>query len=254
MSYSIDLHGEVALITGASRGIGRACARAFAQAGVSALGLGFQSRRSEAEELGRELEAVGVRVHLFAADLTAPGEADRIVDELVEKEGRLDHFVASAGVWTEAGLEDLDPETLAETWRINVDAVVAGCRAAARPMRAAGSGRMVLIGSTAGLRGEPRHAHYAASKGAVHLFSKSIACELAPGGINVNVVAPGWVRTEMVERALVEGGEAAISAAIPRGRPANPEEVAGPVLFLCSSLADHIVGATIDVNGGSVLD
>ena len=113
-------------------------------------------------------------------------------------------------------------------------------------------GRVVLVGSTAGQRGEAHHADYAATKGAMIAFVKSLCVECAPG-VTVNCVAPGWVDTEMCREAFAEGGRERIEAGIPLRRVAAPEDVAGPILFLCSDLARHITGEVLNVNGGSVL-
>jgi 3-oxoacyl-[acyl-carrier protein] reductase len=114
-------------------------------------------------------------------------------------------------------------------------------------------GRIVLVSSTAGQRGEAFHADYATTKGGVIAFTKSIAIELAPRGINVNAVAPGWVDTEMVADAIADSGRTRIESSIPVGRIASAEDVAGPIVFLCSMLARHITGEVLNVNGGSVL-
>ncbi|MEO7458217.1 MAG: SDR family oxidoreductase, partial [Gemmatimonadaceae bacterium] len=114
-------------------------------------------------------------------------------------------------------------------------------------------GRIVLVSSTAGQRGESFHADYGASKGAVISFTKSLAVELAPRDITVNSVAPGWVDTEMVAEAMAKDGKTKINAGIPLGRVASADDIAGPIVFLCSSLARHITGEILNVNGGSVL-
>jgi Dehydrogenases with different specificities (related to short-chain alcohol dehydrogenases) len=145
----------------------------------------------------------------------------------------------------------MDDEHWHRTMRENLDSVFFTTRAAARLMT--DGGRMVLVSSTAGQRGEPYHADYAATKGAVISFTKSLAVELAPRGINVNCVAPGWVDTDMVQAAIAETGLDQIVSGIPIGRIASPEDIAGPIVFLCSSLARHITGEVLNVNGGSVL-
>ncbi len=253
MSIAIDLTGKRALVTGGSRGIGRAVVEALLAAGAS---VGFSYRRESealtsylrrAEEKGHDLEA-------FPCDFENPGAAQELFDAFCSAGGAADILVANAGIWEGAALEDLSSEHLWRTLKINVDGVVQISRCASGPMKERGWGRIIAIGSTAGQRGEANFSQYAMSKGAVHLFVKSIAVELAPFGVNVNTVAPGWVKTDMSSSALVDGGEEELARQIPRGLIASPEDIAGPVLFLCSQLANHLVGATLSVNGGSVLD
>ncbi|MEX1183045.1 MAG: SDR family oxidoreductase [Gemmatimonadota bacterium] len=174
---------------------------------------------------------------------------NRALDEF----GGLDIFIGNAGVW----LPDNVPVSLMEDeqWRgtmaANLDSIFYCTRAAARIM--SDGGRIVLISSTAGQRGEPGHADYAASKGALLSFTKGVAVELAALDITVNCVAPGWIDTEMAAQPYAGEGRARIEAGIPLGRVATAEDVAGPVLFLCSSYARHITGEVLNVNGGAVL-
>ncbi len=174
----------------------------------------------------------------------------RTLDEF----GRLDIVVNNAGIWTYGEIGRLDEETWDETIEVNLKGTFNLCNAAVPVFRANGGGHIINIASTAGQRGESFHSHYAASKGGVLAFTKSLAAELAPWNILVNAVAPGWVDTEMnaevfsnplVRRQIVES--------IPLKRVASADDVAGVVLFLASDLARHITGATINVNGGSVL-
>jgi 3-oxoacyl-[acyl-carrier protein] reductase len=193
---------------------------------------------------------VAATVH---ADLARPGEADRLVEEAESALGPLDTLVVNHGIWKKASLVDMTPEEWAETLAINLDGSYAVCRAAARRMAPRGRGVIVTVASTAGQRGEAHHSHYAASKGALLAFTKSLAAELGPSGIRVNGVAPGWVLTDMSREALSgESGRQAL-AKIPLGRPGTPEEVAGPVAFLASDLASYLVGEILCVNGGAVM-
>ena len=145
----------------------------------------------------------------------------------------------------------MDDARWQRTVREDVDSVFWLARAAARAL--GDGGRLVLVSSTAGQRGEALHADYAAAKGAMISFTKSLAVELAPAGVTVNCVAPGWVDTEMTGAAMDGGGRERIAATIPVGRVASAEDVAGPILFLCSPLARHVTGEVLNVNGGSVL-
>jgi 3-oxoacyl-[acyl-carrier protein] reductase len=137
------------------------------------------------------------------------------------------------------------------TMRENLDSVFFTTRAAARGLRS--HGRIVLVASTAGQRGEAFHADYAASKGAMISFVKSLCIELAKRDITVNCVAPGWVDTDMTVKPYANGGKERIAAGIPLGRVAEPRDIAGPIVFLCSDLARHMTGEIVNVNGGSVL-
>jgi 3-oxoacyl-[acyl-carrier protein] reductase len=180
---------------------------------------------------------------------------EALVAEVVRDFGGLDCYVANAGIWpSEAvAVKDMGDARWAATMRVNLDAVFFGCRAALRVMRPGGS--IVIVTSTAGQRGEGFHADYAATKGALIAFVKSLAVEAAPG-ITVNSVAPGWTDTDMCAETFAEEGGAArarIEAGIPLGRVAAPEDIAGPIVFLCSPLARHITGEILNVNGGSVL-
>ena len=247
----ISLNGKTALVTGGSRGIGRATAIMLAQAGAD-VGITYHVRRDDAERVAKEIKALGRRSWVGAGDLGDAAVVDHLFQDLRSQFGRLDLFVGNAGIWPPEAvpLRDLPPERWRETMQANLDSIYLTTRAALRMMPA--GGRVVLIASTAAQRGESFHADYAASKGAMIALTKSLAIECAPG-ITVNCVAPGWVDTEMAEPAYGDGGRDRISKTIPMGRPASPEEIAGPIVFLCSDLARHITGEVLNVNGGSVL-
>ncbi|MCI0435684.1 MAG: SDR family oxidoreductase [Gemmatimonadetes bacterium] len=249
---AIDLHGKRALVTGGSRGVGRATARMLASAGAS-VGIGYQSRHADAEEIVRELRAQGVNAWAEPGDVADAATAERLAARCVKEFGGLDLFVANAGIWPPV---DVDVTAMSDAqWRhtlaANLDSVFFTTRAMARIL--SDGGRMVVVGSTAGQRGEPGHADYAATKGAIISMVKGIAIELAPRGITVNCVAPGWIDTEMCELPYSGDGRARIERGIPIGCIASPEDIAGPIVFLCSPLARHITGEVLNVNGGSVL-
>ena len=258
----IDLSGKRALVTGGGRGIGRATAVLLARAGCS-VAVGYRRRREDAEETIRAVkDAQGrsktVNAVAIQADLGDPAAAQRAVEEAARALGGLDVLVVNHGVWP---VDDVPVERLSDAqWQgtraANLDAVLYVCRAAIPQLPAEGGGRIVLVSSTAGQRGEAFHADYAATKGAVIAFTKSLAVELAPRDVTVNCVAPGWVDTEMAAEpyAREEGkGKREIEQTIPLGRVASPEDIAGPIVFLCSPLARHITGEVLNVNGGSVL-
>ena len=248
----IDLSGKRALVTGGSRGIGAATARLLARAGAHVM-IGYRSRSAEAEAVASEMRGMGVTAAARAADISTRAGADMLVAAAVDALGGLDIFVANAGVWPaeDVAVAAMDDDRWANTMRENVDSVFYTCRAVARVI--SDGGRMVLVSSTAGQRGESFHADYGASKGAVISFTKSLAVELAFRNVTVNSVAPGWVDTEMVAEPMAHDGKARASAGIPLGRIAVAADIAGPIVFLCSSLARHVTGEILNVNGGSVL-
>jgi 3-oxoacyl-[acyl-carrier protein] reductase len=176
-----------------------------------------------------------------------------LVDEAVHRFGGLDILVNNAGIWKGSPVDEMTDAEWEETMAINMTGTFFCTRAAVPFMKNARWGRIINISSTAGQRGEAFHSHYAASKGAMISFTKSLAVELAPHGITVNCVAPGWVATDMSRESLLGPEREAILATIPLGRVARPEEIAGAVAFLASDLASFVTGEILNVNGGAVL-
>jgi 3-oxoacyl-[acyl-carrier protein] reductase len=248
----IDLAGKRALVTGGSRGIGAATALLLARAGADVC-IGYRERADAADAVVRRIQGLGRRSLAIAGDLAKRDACDRLVDEAGRHLDGLDIFVGNAGIWPSdpVAVEVLSDDRWERTLRENVDGMFFTSRAAARTLGS--GGRVVLVASTAGQRGEAFHADYAASKGAMISFVKSFAVELAPRDITVNAVAPGWVDTDMVLPAVQAGGRENIAAGIPLGRLATADDIAGPIVFLCSQLARHITGEIVNVNGGSVL-
>jgi 3-oxoacyl-[acyl-carrier protein] reductase len=248
----ISLAGKRALVSGGSRGIGAATALLLGECGADVV-IGYRSRRADAVSVAERLRGLGVRAAAVAADISSRDGAEELVARAATELGGLDIFVANAGVWPaeETALAEMSDERWHRTLAANLDSVFFTCRAAAT--RLAADGRMVLVASTAGQRGEAFHADYAATKGAVISLTKSLVGELAPRGVTVNCVAPGWVDTEMCADPYANGGRERIASTIPLRRVACPEDIAGPIVFLCSPLARHITGEILNVNGGSVL-
>jgi 3-oxoacyl-[acyl-carrier protein] reductase len=247
----IALPGKTALVTGGSRGIGRAVALLLARAGAE-VALTYHTRTADADSVAREIEACGRRALIAGGDLADRSVVEQIFATIRREFGQLDIFVANAGVWPaeEVPLRELAEDRWRATMAANLDAIYYTTRAALELMRP--GGRVVLVSSTAGQRGEAFHADYAATKGALISLTKSLAIECAPD-IAVNCLAPGWVDTEMCEPAFAGDGRERVRRTIPLGRIASPEEIAGPIVFLCSDLARHITGEVLNVNGGSVL-
>jgi 3-oxoacyl-[acyl-carrier protein] reductase len=250
----INLIGKVALITGASRGIGAATAIQFAQAGIRGLVINYQRDRKAAQQVAALCEGLGAEAVLIRADVSSVTAVGKMIDSAVARFGSLDILVANAGIWKEAAIEKMSEAEWDKTIDVNLKSIYACCHAVAGVMLPRRRGTMILVSSTAGQRGEPFHSHYAASKGAIISLTKSLAAELGPRGITVNCVAPGWVATDMTEEALNDPRvRRKIRDLIPLGRVATPDEIAGPILFLASELASHVNGEVLNVNGGSVL-
>jgi len=258
MPVSLSLSGKIALISGGSRGIGAATVRMFAAAGAKVV-FSYRSARSRAEALVQEC-GPGVS-RSVACDLNNPEAARSLVAETVKHFGRLDILVANHGVWPVADvpIERMSDEQWRSTMSINLDGVFglvkySVAQMKAQPRNQGPAGHIILISSTSGQRGEAFHCDYSASKGALISMTKGLSTELAPAGIYVNAVAPGWVDTEMSAEAIADpkSGEE-IRRTIPMGRVGRPEEIAGPVLFLCTDHASFITGEVFNVNGGAVL-
>ncbi len=247
----IDLTGTRLLVTGGSRGIGRATALMAARAGAD-VGVCYHTRRDEAEQVARQIRGAGRRAYSGGGDLGDAATVDRVMREVAAAFGGLDAVVVNHGVWPAGDLPlvAMPPERWRATLATNLDSVLLVTRAALNLIGT--GGRVVVVSSTAGQRGEAGHADYAASKGAIISLVKSLAIECAPR-VTVNAVAPGWVDTAMSASAYEGGRREAVAASIPLGRIATAEDVAGPILFLLSGLARHVTGEVINVNGGSVL-
>ena len=252
-SDSLGLRDRVALVTGGSRGIGKAVVMLLASYGAKVV-VNYVSDEQAVASTVAEARALGAEAIAIHADVSKLTEGERLVQQTVEHFKRIDFLVCNAGIWEGAAVESIPEDVWDRTMDINLKGTWSVCRAVAPVMKQQNFGRIVIVSSTAGQRGEAFVSNYAASKGGQIAFTKSLSSELAPSGINVNSVAPGWVITDMTAEVFSDPTNLeSISKTIPRGRVATPEEIAGPIVFLCSTWADNITGEVLNVNGGSVL-
>ena len=249
----LGLSERVALVTGGSRSIGKAVVLLLASYGAKIVVNYINDEQSAAETVA-EARKYGVEAVAIQADVSKVREGERVVKETVERFKRIDFLICNAGIWKGAAVESIPEELWDRTMDINLKGTWSVCRAAAPLMKEQKFGRIVIVSSTAGQRGEAFVSNYAASKGGQIAFTKSLSSELAPSGINVNSVAPGWVETDMTRDVFTDAtSRESILKTIPVGRVATPEDIAGPIVFLCSKWADNISGEVLNVNGGSVL-
>lgn len=249
----LDLSGKVALITGGSRGIGAATAHLLARAGAD-IAFTYASNTRAASTVEREVRSLGPHCLALRVYASRKQEVDAAVKRTLKTFGQIDILVNNAGIWTYGAIGAMSERVWDETIDVNLKGMYLFCNAVVPHMKKRKTGRIINIASTAGQRGEAFHAHYAASKGGMIAFTKSIGPELAPHGILANCVAPGWVDTDMSARPLRIPTELReIVKLIPNRRVATAEDVAGAVLFLASEFSAHMVGSTVSVNGGSVL-
>jgi 3-oxoacyl-[acyl-carrier protein] reductase len=254
MPVNLDLTGKVALITGGSRGIGAACVRMFREAGAKVV-FNYQKTADVAAKLVAECGAD--ETFAVQADLDGSGAEQTLVSAVVAKFGRIDILVVNHGIWPphDQPIESMPEEQWRKTVGINLDSTFLLVRDSVAAMkRQGGGGHIVVVSSTAGQRGEAFHTDYAATKGAVISLVKGLSTELAKDKIYVNCVAPGWVTTEMSRPVLsTPEWQEKLPTVVPVGRAAHPEEIAAPILFLCTKHAGFITGEIFNVNGGAVL-
>lgn len=249
---NIDLKNKVMLITGGSRGIGAACVKLFIESGAN-VAFTYLINEQSANQL---VSSFGFDAHVkaYRVDARSESEITSCVRNVINDFGKIDILVNNAGIWKHSKIDEMSLDSWNETIDTNLTGAFLFTKKVIPVMKENEFGRIINIASTAGQRGEPEYSHYAASKGGLISFTKSLAVELAPFNITVNCVAPGWVYTDMSNSELAKPEkEEDIKNYIPLGRAAYPEEIAGPVLFLASSLANHINGEILNVNGGSEL-
>jgi len=251
VAFDIDLAGKTALVTGASRGIGRAIAEILGAAGA---GVGVNYRREEAA--ARDVcDTIGTdRAVPFQADVASRDDVQRMVREFLDAFGRLDILVNNAGIYAMNPFEGDDYDAWDRGWRRTFDVNVFGLAnltyLAMQSMRRQGGGKVIHVASRAAYRGETEFADYGASKAAVVNFTISIARACARDGITANCIAPGFIETDMAAEEIAKHHDDVVSQ-VPLGYIGKPSDVAGAALFLASPLSDYVNGITIDVNGGS---
>jgi 3-oxoacyl-[acyl-carrier protein] reductase len=247
----MDFGGKVAIITGAASGIGRACALELARRGAN-ICVVDQAGEDVMIQTSHILKETGARVATFTADVTDHGKASRIVAETRVRMGRVDILVSAAGVNSDAPIWDITESQWDRVIGVNLKGTFNYLHAVASLFREQRSGRIVNIASIQALRGSFGISNYAASKAGVIGLTKSAAVELGRSNVNVNAVAPGFIRTPMTERLPARVMEEAEREAV-LGRIGEPQDVANVVAFLCSDLARHITGEVIKVDGGQLI-
>lgn len=246
----INLSNKVAIITGGSRGIGKACVEYFVKANAK-VAFTYKTAMNKATELQEKFNG---SAKAYCVDMESEKDIFGMVNNVIKDFGKVDILVHNAGIWNDGTLENLTTDRWNELIRVNLTSTFLFAKACAVHMKKNNFGRMIFVSSTAGQRGEAYHSHYAASKGGMISFTKSLAVELAPYNITVNSVAPGWVDTDLNNEVFSDPGfKENVLKGIPVGKIPTPEDIAGPILFLASDLARHINGEILNVNGGSVL-
>lgn len=252
-SSMVNLKGKVVLITGGSRGIGAATATMFARAGADVI-ITYHRNVTAARKVLKIIEINGGEGVAIRADVGKSADCHNVITKAFRRFKRIDVLVNNASIWEYGRIDSMTDRQWQKTIQINLNGVFNMCRVVVPIMKKQKYGRIINISSTAGQRGEAFYSHYAASKGGIIALTKSMASELTEYGIHTNCVAPGWVDTDMTAHVLKNKKEKQkILSTIPRNVIPTPEEIAGPIVFLASPLANNIVGEILNVNGGSIL-
>jgi 3-oxoacyl-[acyl-carrier protein] reductase len=248
---NLDLSGQTALVTGGSRGIGRAVVEALARAGAR-VAFTYRSSADEADALVAALATEGLETMAIASDAADPAEAERVVARVTGEWGRLDVLVNNAGINRDRLVLRMTEDDWDAVIGTNLKSVFGYSKAAYPVMMRQRSGRIVNMSSVVGVMGNAGQTNYAASKAGIIGFTKSLARELGSRGVTVNAVAPGYVETDMTA-AMPDAAKLAMLGSVPLGRPAQPAEIASAVLFLASSAAAYITGHVLMVDGGMAM-
>jgi 3-oxoacyl-[acyl-carrier protein] reductase len=248
----IEMKGRTALITGGSRGIGRATTLMFARAGGD-VAFTFNQDHKSAVEVRQAAEKFGVKAKEYQANVADKDQVDKVVTQIMQDFGQIDILINNAGIWIKNPIDDMTEERLRETVDVNLLGSFYTIMAVVPHMKKRRSGVIINISSTAGQRGESNYSPYGATKAAVIGLTKSLATELVDYNIRVNCVAPGWAETDMSRPSLIGKEKDSVLSKIPMNRVADPDEMAGPILFMASDLATFITGEVLNVNGGAVL-
>lgn len=240
-------NGKVVVVTGAGRGIGKAIAVSFAREGASVI-LNYNKSGIASEKIVDELLKEGLKAEAIQADVSRPDQAEKLIDQVVSEYSRIDVLVNNAGIRHDTFLAMMSEGDWQSVIDTNVKSIYNTCKWASRVMMSQRQGKMINVSSISALKGVPGQANYSASKGAIISFSRTLSVELAPYGIQVNVIAPGFVETDMVKD-LKDRKDEYIEK-IPMKRFGTPQDVSGGVLFLASRDADYITGHTLVVDGG----
>ena len=244
--------GKTAVVTGASRGVGRATAFRLAEGGANVV-VNFLSNDVEAMETVRVCQNRGVEAIAVQADVSDMVEAQKLAKQALDRFGRIDLLVCNAGVWEGAPIEEMSEDVWNKVINTNLKSAWATTKACVPAMKKQPNGSIVMVSSTSGQRGEANYSNYSASKGGMIAFTKALASELCPR-IRVNAVAPGWIETAMVRPAFEDDAYyQSVIDTIPLRRIAATGDVALSISFLLSDWARHITGEILNINGGSVL-
>lgn len=245
------LEDKVALVTGASRGIGRAIALSLAWAGAVVI-INYQGNEQAAREVLAELEKTGARAEIYKADVSSSQQVEKMIKDILTKYGRIDILVNNAGITRDGLIIRMKDEDWSQVIETDLTGVFNCVRSVAKPMMKQRSGKIINIASVVGVMGNAGQINYASAKAGVIGLTKSTAKELASRGIMVNAVAPGYIVTDMTEK-LADSAREELGERIPLGRLGNPDDVANLVLFLAGPRSDYITGQVIAVDGGMTM-